>query len=123
MRNLNNKGFTLVELLAVIAILIIIALVAIPNISSSIERTKDKQDAAIKRVIKSAGDLYTSNNKSKFNSGGNCLSVSILINEDYLDEADVSSYKDKFLYYTKDMTTEKISYVGIQDNCAGNIIS
>ena len=37
---LNNKGFTLVELLAVLAILITILLVAIPSITSSLSRSE-----------------------------------------------------------------------------------
>lgn len=39
----NNKGFTLVELLGVIVILSIIMLIAIPNVSSMLERNKRDQ--------------------------------------------------------------------------------
>ena len=50
---LNNKGFTLIELLAVIVLLIAISAIAIPSITASIERSKDKQDDAKKRIIES----------------------------------------------------------------------
>ena len=43
MKRLNKKGFTLVELLVVIVILGVIMSIAIPSITSSIERSKDKQ--------------------------------------------------------------------------------
>lgn len=43
MKKLNNKGFTLIELLAVLVILIAIMSIAIPSISSSLDRTKEKQ--------------------------------------------------------------------------------
>ena len=40
---LNNKGFTLVELLGVIIILMAILYLAIPSLTSSVERSKRKQ--------------------------------------------------------------------------------
>lgn len=59
---LNKKGFTLMELLAVIVILAIIFAVAIPSISSSVERSKTKQLNAKIEVIKAAGEVYISDN-------------------------------------------------------------
>lgn len=54
----NEKGFTLVELLAVIAIMAILLLVAIPNISrvrqSSLKKTMRIQEGNVKK----ATDLY-----------------------------------------------------------------
>ena len=41
MRKLNNKGFTLIELLAVLVILVVIMSIAIPSITSSVERNKE----------------------------------------------------------------------------------
>lgn len=55
---LNKKGFTLMELLAVIVILAIIFAVALPSISSSVERSKDKQTKAKIEVIEAAGEIY-----------------------------------------------------------------
>lgn len=55
---LNKKGFTLMELLAVIVILAIIFAVALPSISSSVERSKDKQTKAKIEVIEAAGEVY-----------------------------------------------------------------
>ena len=40
---LNNKGFTLIELLGVIVILMAILYLAIPSLTSSVERSKNKQ--------------------------------------------------------------------------------
>ena len=42
----------------ILAILIAIMAIAIPTISSSLERTKDKQDESRERVIESAAELY-----------------------------------------------------------------
>ena len=41
MKKLNKRGFTLIELLAVLVILVVIMAIAIPSITSSIERSKN----------------------------------------------------------------------------------
>ena len=61
---LDNKGFTLVELLAVLVILVAIMGIAIPSISSSLERTKDKQNDARLEIIKSAAEMYVTDHKN-----------------------------------------------------------
>ena len=61
---LNKKGFTLMELLAVIVIMAIIFAVAVPSISSSIERSKQKQKNAKIEVIEAAGEVYLSAHKN-----------------------------------------------------------
>lgn len=58
MKRLNRKGFTLIELMAVIAILVIIMGIALPNITSSIERSKEKQKEQKIKLIKSSAELY-----------------------------------------------------------------
>ena len=58
MKRLNRKGFTLIELMAVIAILVIIMGIALPNITSSIERSKQKQKEAKIELLKSEAELY-----------------------------------------------------------------
>ena len=60
----NNKGFTLIELLAVLVILTTIMSIALPSISSSLERSKVKQDDARKKVLESYGELYVTAHKN-----------------------------------------------------------
>ena len=69
MKKLNKKGFTLVELLAVIVILAVIMSIAIPSITSSIERSKDKQKTQIIKLIESAGELYVDKHKNTVKTG------------------------------------------------------
>lgn len=57
----NNKGFTLIELLGVIAVLVAILLVAIPNISSVLERNKNKIDINKEKNVISSAEIYFSN--------------------------------------------------------------
>ena len=58
MKRLNRKGFTLIELMAVLAVLVIIMGIALPNITSSIERSKQKQKDAKIELLTSAAELY-----------------------------------------------------------------
>ena len=69
MKELNKKGFTLVELLVVIVILGVIMSIAIPSITSSIERSKDKQKTQIIKLIESAGELYVDKHKNTVKPG------------------------------------------------------
>lgn len=91
-KKLNNKGFTLVELLAVLVILIAIMGIAIPSISSSLERTKDRQNKARFKIIESAAEQYVTDYKntvySKLNGDGKCA---ILISDlgNYLSSDDM----------------------------------
>ena len=63
---LNKKGFTLVEVLVVLVILVIIMSIAIPSVTSSIERSKQKQkDTKIELVI-SAAELYVDRHKNSY---------------------------------------------------------
>lgn len=79
---LNNKGFTLVELLGVIIILMAILYLAIPSLTSSVERSKRKQFEQKKELIISAGELYISDIKT---TKRKCrITLDKLKNEDYL---------------------------------------
>lgn len=107
-RKLNNKGFTLVELLAVLVILIAIMAIAIPTISSSLERTKAKQNESRYRVIESAAELYVADHKNEIytNLGGNsrCYiqikDINYLTDEDMKD-SDGYNLSEKYVIFVK----------------------
>ena len=48
-KRINKKGFTLVELLAVVVILLAISVMAISSIGAAVERNKAKQNETKKR--------------------------------------------------------------------------
>ena len=79
----KNKGFTLVELLAVVVILLAISIMAISSISAAIERNKAKQNEAKKEVIVSYAKLYYEQHKNSL-AGKN----RILLNQLDLDESE-----------------------------------
>lgn len=94
MKKINKKGFTLIELLVVIVILVVIMAVAIPSVTSSIERSKDKQLTQVKNLVTSAAELYYDSHKntpSLFE--GNKITIKTLIEAGYLKEAEA---KDPF---------------------------
>ena len=65
MLKLNKKGFTLVEVLAVVVILGIIMLIAIPNVSSLINKNKIDSCKKLKENIISATKTYFSDYRYK----------------------------------------------------------
>ena len=93
---LNNKGFSLVELLAVLVILITILLIAIPSITSSVERNKRKMLEKKYDLIEAQAESYVNLYKNKFDYNsfieGDCQiginkikEVGLLTDEDLLD--------------------------------------
>lgn len=96
MKKLNNKGFTLIELLAVLVILIAIMSIAIPSISSSLDRTKAKQSSAKEKIIESAAELYVTDHKNNVVPEGECyITVATLKSEHYLSSDELKDSDGK----------------------------
>ena len=105
---MNRKGFTLIELLAVLVILVVIMAIAIPSVTSSIERSKQKEYDQKVKLIVSAAELCQDRYANKFTSG-NDVSVKKLVKLKFLTEEEA---KDPFtgdtiagcVHYKKDST-------------------
>ena len=79
---MNNKGFTLVELLAVMVILISISLIAVAGITSSLERRDEKErEEQIELAIGAAKIYFSLENKT-------CVKLSDLISLGYIKSDD-----------------------------------
>lgn len=108
---MNNKGFTLIELLAVLIILVAIMLIAIPSITSSLERNKDKQyDAKVELIISNA-ELYASDMKIRENEL--CVKTSTLQTSGYITAKELENPKadgaiDGYVSYN--VTTNKLEF-------------
>ena len=77
---MNNKGFTLVELLAVLVILLSISLVAVGGISASLERREIKEkEEQVELAIGLAKIYFSLNNVT-------CVGVNTLIGEGYFSD-------------------------------------
>lgn len=101
----NKKGFTLVELLAVIVILAVIMLIAVPVISNLIQKNKEKAYEAKMELILKQAKLYAKDNKILYSSTKRdgiyvCEKVTVqqLLTAGYLEkEDDISSGKNDIL--------------------------
>lgn len=76
MKNLKNKlnkkgGFTLIEMLIVVAIIAILIAVSIPLVSGALERTKMATDAANERAAKAEVLIAYLSGEFKEGTGGN----------------------------------------------------
>lgn len=87
----NNKGFTLVELLAVMVILIGISLVAVGGISSSLEKRDEKETNEQKELAIGAAKIYFSLNDVT------CVKVGDLIDGDYFDDNKVDRLHREYI--------------------------
>ncbi len=79
----NNKGFTLVELLATVTIMVLIISIAIPTTMKYISRGKEAQYNQIKSEIEQAADKYYRQHKDNV---GVAISLDKLLNANLIDD-------------------------------------
>jgi prepilin-type N-terminal cleavage/methylation domain-containing protein len=87
MRNLNNKGYTLVEILAVIVILGMLLVIVIPNVGNLINMNKENNIKQFNISIKNAAKLYISDYKYEITLVSNTCSVDETIDIDKIGDA------------------------------------
>ena len=104
---MNKKGFTLVELLAVIAILALLVLVAVPNVLGMFNKTKkDTFLTEAKSIFKESASKYISDNMHNSNEG-NIYCKSETDSKNPLD----MEIGDTYYYIEKDSTGKTIKFV------------
>lgn len=85
-----KKGFTLVELLAVITVLAVVGLIAIPTVNHAINSSKQKAyNAQIKELINAAKSWSADNISSIDDENDNYVPISTLISEGYIASEEV----------------------------------
>lgn len=113
--SMNKKGFTLVELLAVITLLMALLVLTFPTVLEMIQKKEQEIDQAKLDLIYSAADSYMNNNKNTYpKKVGNiyCISVQTLTDEHLLAfEAD-----DKVLYTNDKKDTLNVVRIAIGKN-------
>ena len=97
MKKLNKKGFTLVELLAVIVVLAIIMVLTLPTVMNSLSSARQSSFLLYaSRMLDTAADKYQSD--VLLNGGKKCYTISELNGEN------TSSYKGRVLISTDGTT-------------------
>ena len=84
-----KKGFTLVELLAVIIILGLLAIIAIPSIIGILNNEKENISDSMKNIIINASSLYIEDNSGvypKVNNNVYCIKLESLVNDNILSK-------------------------------------
>lgn len=120
--NKNKKGFTLVEMLAAIGILLLITILSYPSFNKLNKKTEEKFDYSIKTIVENAAKIYVDNNKELIdekitsNNGKYCLPVATLSSYDYLDTPIKKSDGENLnlkscVYITKENEDNNIKYI------------
>jgi type II secretion system protein G len=80
----REKGFTLIELMIVVMIVGIIAAIAIPNLMTAIERSRQKRTMADMRTVATAWEARNVET-GRFNAAGTVPGITNVVNVDDLD--------------------------------------
>lgn len=106
---MNNKGFTLVELLAVMVILVAISLIAVGGISASLEKRDIKECQEQQELAVGAAKIYFSLSGAKEVTIGTLKAGNYLSDNsktDRLNNSDkIKIFGDKYLYNEKEIGT------------------
>lgn len=109
---MKKRGFTLVELLAVLVLIAAISLIIFPSIINYINSSKGDISAVTKELIISSIKLYVSDNEKifpKYEGNSYCTTLETLADKNYIDKPFVDSATGKELDLNN--TYAKISYV------------
>ena len=77
----NKKGFTLVELIATVTIMLLITIIVTPNIMNHFNKGTDEKYKLLEAQILSAAESYYLKNKDSVADNGNKIPLSSIINE------------------------------------------
>ena len=117
----NEKGLTLIELLAVLVILGIVAAIAIISISRVIQDSKDRAFVANALALKEAANLFL-RQESVHDSFPSKITYKMLYDSDYIDEfkdPDTNDYlspTDQTFVIVKDQKIDAVCLQGTKRN-------
>ena len=83
---MNKKGFTLVELISAVAILVLLVTITTIIILNVVENTNEQLDQGTKLVLFNAAESYLTDNVSVNANGTYTVTVATLLNNDLISE-------------------------------------
>lgn len=86
---MNRRGFTLVEVILVVAILALLVIVLVPNVFVMIDKNKVESCEALRNNVESAAKVYVSNNK--YSIGFECGVGKTISIKDLVDSGDLKT--------------------------------
>lgn len=117
--NLNNKGFTLIELIATIALLAVIAIISFVSINGVVNQSKVNDCESLIMNIKSAAKEYVSDNRYNFNNNNSFeITAQKLIDDKYLSSPIVNPFTKEDIV----ASTIKIN-ITLKDDYSANTVT
>lgn len=121
---MNKNGFTLIELIATIAIMLLITIIAVPSTVSLLNRSKEKSYELQVKEFETAAESLVIDNKSHWNiktietSNPRCILLEDLAVNNYIKEVPDNPLTDKKFegYVEIKNTNNKITYEYKDDN-------
>ena len=104
---LNNKGFTLIEVLAVVVILSVLAAIMVPSVNYIINQNKENNYENLKNSIISAAKIYLSDNRYEISIDKLCSNNTEKINIISINRNEITDSKlpIKWLVDSKSLST------------------
>lgn len=126
---MKKNGFTLVEILAVLVLVSVIAIISAPSIINYINGNKEEISEVTKKLIATGTDLYIDNYKPDYKPDLGkeyCVTLNDVVNAGYLDspiidsvsgeEVDLNKFVQLTYYYNKSLG-QYVSDYNIVDSC------
>jgi len=129
MKRQAKKGFTLVELLATITILIVLIVATVPSVANLIKKSKEEHDENIVNTVIMAAKSYIQDNKKdapKYIGDKKPILLTTLREKKYLKEDIYDSAKNTCMRqsYVEVFKKDAQEYVySVHLNCAGKVIT
>lgn len=102
----NEKGFTLIEMLIVLAVITTLLILLIPNLADKNESVQNKGCDALIQMIENQMESY------KIDNGTYPATISILINENYI-QSDTCSNGTKQIVYDGEAINHKLKTIAV----------
>lgn len=116
----NNKGFTLIEVIAVIILISVIGVVTMPSLTSISQSNQNRIDRSTKLLIENSAKIYVANYKDEVDkkletNSYYCIAIGKLKAYDFLNinntEINITDFNDTCVKVTKTTVSGNVKYL------------